>query len=787
MRKKVFILLTVLSGLVISFTACRLGEDIVTLEKNATLENVGITVDIPDILGVTAPMNYGIPVKSITENDQYTGTVSWSLNNRSLTENERFSFGNQYTATITLTPKNKYTLHMVEADFFTVAGATSTVNNKNSGIIKAVFPSAVAGIVNMEPVPLAVPTAGGTPVTTISNEMYTGTVTWSPAVTGTFTIGTQYTATVTLTAKTGYTLQGVGANSFTVNGATSVSNAANSGVITVRFPQTGAGITTNMIEYYWVDQHGSLVTTSGGTTSILSGSTLTIQPQNATGYSVQKWYVNGVDTGQNGDSYIFSIATIGKHSVDLFLTKDGKLYSTSITIEVLTNALTANTWTNGNITTTTREQWFKFTATSSSHYIHVNVGTLTNLYVQVYGPTGTVGTQATYSSSVKSNSWSLTSQTTYYIKVTPNNTTSTGTFQIAFNTLSTPPLTLPTNATELTAGTWTDGSITASTGEQWFKFTATASSQYIHVNFGTLTSLYVQLYNTDSVTVGTQASISTGSDNKYISRTVTSGNTYYIHVTPYSTGGAGTYKITFNTSSTPSLLLPSDVPTLTAGTWSSGSITASTGEQWFKFTATAASGQYIHVSFGTFSSSNGLYVQIYNPTGATVGSQTRLYGSNTYTSSFSLTSGQTYYIKVTPYISGNTGTYQITFNTSYNPPSGSGSGSGNGSESNPYQLSNGSWSTGSITGSTAVWYSFSVTSGTTYRVWCDDSDNSSYTADVKVAAYYGNASNSIFDRDTNSEYFTATQTGTVKLKVYPLASGNTGTFRIVYSTGSSKP
>jgi hypothetical protein len=59
-------------------------------------------------------------------------------------------------------------------------------------------------------------------------------------VTGTFAANTPYTATITLTTKAGYTLQGVGANSFTVAGATTVTNAADSGVVTAVFPATAA-------------------------------------------------------------------------------------------------------------------------------------------------------------------------------------------------------------------------------------------------------------------------------------------------------------------------------------------------------------------------------------------------------------------------------------------------------------------------------------------------------------------------------------------------------------------
>lgn len=84
------------------------------------------------------------------------------------------------------------------------------------------------------------PVVGETPVTAITEgKQFTGTVTWSPdLVNGKFGPQTVYTATITLTPKAGYKLDGVAANCFTVAGATSVSNGANSGVVTAVFPAT---------------------------------------------------------------------------------------------------------------------------------------------------------------------------------------------------------------------------------------------------------------------------------------------------------------------------------------------------------------------------------------------------------------------------------------------------------------------------------------------------------------------------------------------------------------------
>jgi hypothetical protein len=85
------------------------------------------------------------------------------------------------------------------------------------------------------------PVAEGTPVTSVtSTAQYTGTVTWSGSPV-TFAPTTTYTATITLTPISGYTLSGLSPNFFTVAGATSVTNSADSGIITAVFPATGVG------------------------------------------------------------------------------------------------------------------------------------------------------------------------------------------------------------------------------------------------------------------------------------------------------------------------------------------------------------------------------------------------------------------------------------------------------------------------------------------------------------------------------------------------------------------
>ncbi|SHI37698.1 S-layer homology domain-containing protein [Thermoclostridium caenicola] len=94
-----------------------------------------VTISLPAIQGVAPPVRGATPVNAITWTEEYTGTVSWSPNH------SPFQAGQVYTATITLTPENGYTLEGVPEDFFYVDGATTVSNAANSGVITAVFPA----------------------------------------------------------------------------------------------------------------------------------------------------------------------------------------------------------------------------------------------------------------------------------------------------------------------------------------------------------------------------------------------------------------------------------------------------------------------------------------------------------------------------------------------------------------------------------------------------------------------------------------------------------------------
>ena len=189
-------------------------------------------ISVPAIGGVTAPVTGATPVTTVTAANGYTGTITWSGSPTT------FASATTYTATITLTANSGFTFTGVSANFFTVAGSTSVTNPINSGVITAVFPANATTISLAAIGGVTAPVTGVTPVTVVTETaQYTGAVTWSTSPV-TFSSGTIYTATITLTPKTGYTLTGIGANFFTVVGATSVTNPINSGVITAVFAAT---------------------------------------------------------------------------------------------------------------------------------------------------------------------------------------------------------------------------------------------------------------------------------------------------------------------------------------------------------------------------------------------------------------------------------------------------------------------------------------------------------------------------------------------------------------------
>ena len=140
------------------------------------------TISSAAIAGVTAPVTGATPVTAVTPGTGYTGTISWS------TAPSTFASLTQYTATITLTATSGYSLTGVNANFFTVSGATSVTHAADSGVISAVFPATAKAT---QTITFATPSAmsvGGSTQTVTPTSSSSLTVTLTSTTTGICTV-----------------------------------------------------------------------------------------------------------------------------------------------------------------------------------------------------------------------------------------------------------------------------------------------------------------------------------------------------------------------------------------------------------------------------------------------------------------------------------------------------------------------------------------------------------------------------------------------------------------------
>jgi hypothetical protein len=342
----------------------------------------------------------------------------------------------------------------------------------------------------------------------------------------------------------------------------------------------------------------------------------------------------------------------------------------AITITLPTTGVTtlsANTWTDSNLSAN-NEQWFKFTSTSTTQYIHNRPGTLNSVIntsvFDVRGmPMGTVratgGGANTYTLRT-----GLSNNTEYYVLVYAANS---GTLKIGVNASSTPPaITLPTTGiTDLAADTWANATMPSTPGaEQWYRFTTPAVTTIaIHFRPDSLNDAYIQLYNASGASAPPTHQSTLNYRDPSTTRTVTGNTVYYLRVIPTLTTNAsartGTYKIGVNTtaSSSPKEL---NVPTtgvtdLTAGSWANGNITASGGEQWFRFTSTAET-QFIHFLPGALTA---MYVQMFTSDGRQYYGRSELSTNGSRSAERRVSNNTVYYVRVKGYT--GMGAYRLAF------------------------------------------------------------------------------------------------------------------------------
>ena len=113
------------------------------------------------------------------------------------------------------------------------------ISNNYAGTLEKTF-TILPKTINTAITQLTAPVKNEVPQTEIETDEYTATVAWSPEVTDKFGYSTVYTATITITPKANYTVKGIAENGYTVSGAQTVTNEADSATITAVYAATGS-------------------------------------------------------------------------------------------------------------------------------------------------------------------------------------------------------------------------------------------------------------------------------------------------------------------------------------------------------------------------------------------------------------------------------------------------------------------------------------------------------------------------------------------------------------------
>lgn len=332
--------------------------------------------------------------------------------------------------------------------------------------------------------------------------------------------------------------------------------------------------------------------------------------------------------------------------------------------------LTMDKWEKGSISPGKEKagvKYYKIVASAAIHRLYVKLDTVKNLDIYIlnsaYEQIGSRNDFDGNPGSVFYKEWVTEVDEVYYIKAEGSYTNTSGSFWIGYTDFPARPETV---FTELTQNKWTNGNIVSpnngGTGEQWFTFVATASTQYIYVKFSTCTSMDIYVYDDDYNLIGSRfdADGNTPGEIKNIQRILDIGETYHIK----ADYGTGTFWIGFTDfPAAPEAI----IPILTENEWEQGNIVRQRdggfGEQWFSFVATEAT-QYLFVKFGSCTS---LDIYLFDNNCNRIGSRFDADGNSPGSiikSSWILNPGETYYILA----DNATGSFWIAFNSNSTVP-----------------------------------------------------------------------------------------------------------------------
>ncbi|MDR0320503.1 MAG: hypothetical protein LBI28_03295 [Treponema sp.] len=492
----------------------------------------------------------------------------------------------------------------------------------------------------------------------------------------------------------------------------------------------------------------------------------------------------------------------------------GIVYSTKTPRPVILpaniTALNANEWKDGNITAN-GEDWYSFSATETTTYNlwwnetgnNGNGTKLANIIVSAWYKDGAVISTNQDTAWATPVSFTATSTSTVYVRVTPSSNSSIGAYGIVYSTANTrPAATINVAAVPLTELKWEEGNLPNINSMNWYSLSVTYGTTYrlwwnerggSTYGDGTKTAdVSVNVYKSD----GTSISItnSTTAWSTASSFTADSTGTVYIRVMLASSTYTGSYGIVYTTKTDRPLILPATITALTANVWKDGNIAAN-GEDWYSFSATDGTtyrfwwNETGNNGYGNKSAnirvsawySDGTLISVLN-------NQDTAWATAV---SFTAASTGTVYVRVTPSSNSSIGTYGIVYNTGTTTPRPLDL------PGNIIPLTADKWTDGIFNAITdVVWYSFPVTQGNMCLIWLDqDPEWGSFykSARVYMSIYCSDGTELLANGYRNfwqsMFYHTPEKNDTLYIRITPYSSdylGNKG-YGIVYNIGGQRP
>ena len=205
----------------------------ITISSNTTLYAVWKKISTFETNEFTQPLTitgwtYGETANTPTAEAKY-GTI-------------KYTYSNTADGTYTEEVPTEAGTHYVKA---TVEETADYSGLESNAVEFTILPKTINTAITQ----LTAPVKNEVPQTEIETDEYTATVVWSPEVEDKFGYDTVYTATITITPKANYTVKGIAENGYTVNGAQTVTNEADSAIVTAVYSATGIDDTVDTNEF----------------------------------------------------------------------------------------------------------------------------------------------------------------------------------------------------------------------------------------------------------------------------------------------------------------------------------------------------------------------------------------------------------------------------------------------------------------------------------------------------------------------------------------------------------